>query len=201
MTRRQQKVWQYIQQQLQQQVSPSLREVARAVGLSSVSTVYVHVQALIREGLLAKDSQGRLQFGSAAQQPNNAEETTLPLLGEISAGCPLLAQQQEEPERVNLRQLLGPEHYVLRINGDSMIDDGIVDGALVVIRPTRQIRDGQLVVALVDNTVTTLKRLYREKDGKIRLQPANNDYLPQFYEPERVAIQGSVVGVVSHYQG
>ena len=82
-----------------------------------------------------------------------------------------------------------------------MQEDGILDGALVVIKPAKQVRNGDLVVALVDNTATTLKRLYREKDGKIRLQPANDNYLPQFYAADRVVVQGTVVGVVSHLQG
>jgi repressor LexA len=199
MTSRQEQVFRFVASSIQQRaVSPSIREIARGIGSSSNNTVHRKVQALIAKGWLARDSQGSLVLGEKAL--DLPPSTSLPLLGYISAGLPM--DETEGEEHIDLGNLLlGPEHYLLKVNGDSMQEDGILDGALVVIKPAKQIRNGDLVVALVDNTATTLKRLFHEKDGKIRLQPANSDYLPQFYAADRVVVQGTVVGVVSHLQG
>lgn len=199
MTTRQEKVFRYVAESIEQRnISPSIRDIAAGIGSSSINGVHKMVQTLIARGLLARDNDGLLVLGGAAEQLTSP--ATLPLLGYISAGLPM--EEAEGNERIDLGSLLlGPEHYLLKINGDSMEKDGILDGALVVIKPAKQVRNGDLVVALVDNTATTLKRLYREKDGKIRLQPANDNYLPQFYAADRVVVQGTVVGVVSHLQG
>jgi repressor LexA len=199
MTSRQEQVFRFVASSIQQRaVSPSIREIARGIGSSSNNTVHRKVQALIAKGWLARDSQGSLVLGEKAL--DLPPSTSLPLLGYISAGLPM--DETEGEEHIDLGNLLlGPEHYLLKVNGDSMQEDGILDGALVVIKPAKQVRNGDLVVALVDNTATTLKRLFHEKDGKIRLQPANSDYLPQFYAADRVVVQGTVVGVVSHLQG
>jgi len=199
MTTKQEKVFRYVAASIEQRnISPSIRDIAAGIGSSSINGVHKMVQTLIARGLLARDNDGLLVLGDAAEQL--ASTATLPLLGYISAGLPM--EEAEGDERIDLGSLLlGPEHYLLKINGDSMEKDGIMDGALVVIKPAKQVRNGDLVVALVDNTATTLKRLYREKDGKIRLQPANDNYLPQFYAADRVVVQGTVVGVVSHLQG
>lgn len=199
LTTKQEKVFRYVAESIEHRnISPSIRDIAAGIGSSSINGVHGMVQALIAKGLLARDNDGLLVLGDAAEHLPST--TTLPLLGYISAGLPM--EEAEGDERIDLGSLLlGPEHYLLKINGDSMEKDGILDGALVVIKPAKQVRNGDLVVALVDNTATTLKRLYREQDGKIRLQPANDNYLPQFYAADRVVVQGTVVGVVSHLQG
>jgi repressor LexA len=199
MTSKQEQVFSFVAESIEESnISPSIREIAKGIGSSSINGVHKMVQALISKGWLVRDSEGSLALGEKAQE--RRPSTSLPLLGPISAGLPL--EESEGAEHIDLGNLLlGPEHYLLRINGDSMQEDGILDGALVVIKPAKQVRNGELVVALVDNTTTTLKRLFHEKDGKIRLQPANSDYLPQFYAADRVAVQGTVVGVVSHLQG
>jgi len=199
MTSKQEQVFRFVAESIEESnISPSIREIAKGIGSSSVNSVHRMVQALISKGWLVRDSEGSLVLGEKAQE--RRPSTSLPLLGSISAGLPL--EESEGAEHIDLGNLLlGPEHYLLRINGDSMQEDGILDGALVVIKPAKQVRNGELVVALVDNTATTLKRLYHEQDGKIRLQPANSDYLPQFYAADRVVVQGTVVGVVSHLQG
>ena len=199
MTSKQEQVFRFVAESIEESnISPSIREIAKGIGSSSINGVHKMVQALISKGWLVRDSEGSLVLGEKAQE--RRPRTSLPLLGSISAGLPL--EESEGAEHIDLGNLLlGPEHYLLRINGDSMQEDGILDGALVVIKPAKQIRNGELVVALVDNTATTLKRLYHEQDGKIRLQPANSDYLPQFYAADRVVVQGTVVGVVSHLQG
>lgn len=199
LTIKQEKVFRYVAESIEHRnISPTIRNIAAGIGSSSINGVHRMVQTLISKGLLSRDDDGLLILADAAGQlPSN---TSLPLLGHISAGLPM--EEAESEERIDLGSLLlGPEHYLLKINGDSMEKDGILDGALVVIKPAKQVRNGDLVVALVDNTATTLKRLYREKDGRIRLQPANDNYLPQFYAADRVVVQGTVVGVVSHLQG
>lgn len=199
MTSKQEQVFRFVVESIEQKnVNPSIREIARGIGSSSINAVHKMVQALIAKGWLERDTQGSLVLGDRAQEL--PPRTSLPLLGHISAGLPL--EESEGAEHIDLGNLLlGPEHYLLKVNGDSMQEDGILDGALVVIKPARQVHNGDLVVALVDNTATTLKRIYHEKDGKIRLQPANSNYLPQYYAADRVVIQGTVVGVVSHLQG
>lgn len=199
MTSKQEQVFRFVAESIEESnISPSIREIAKGIGSSSINGVHKMVQALISKGWLVRDSEGSLVLGEKALE--RRPRTSLPLLGSISAGLPL--EESEGAEHIDLGNLLlGPEHYLLRINGDSMQEDGIFDGALVVIKPAKQVRNGDLVVALVDNTATTLKRLYHEQDGKIRLQPANSNYLPQFYAADRVVVQGTVVGVVSHLQG
>jgi len=199
LTTKQEKVFRYVAESIEHRsISPTIREIAAGIGSASINGVHRMVQTLIGKKLLARDHDGLLVLGDAAEQLPST--TSLPLLGYISAGLPM--EETEGEERIDVGYLLlGPEHYLLKVNGDSMLQDGILDGALVVIRPAKQVRNGDLVVALVDNTATTLKRLYHEKDGKIRLQPANDNYLPQFYAADRVVVQGTVVGVVSHLQG
>ncbi|MCA1746265.1 MAG: hypothetical protein LC655_01105, partial [Bacteroidales bacterium] len=158
MTSKQEQVFRFVAESIEESnISPSIREIAKGIGSSSVNGVHKMVQVLISKGWLVRDSEGSLVMGEKAQE--RRPSTSLPLLGSISAGLPL--EESEGAEHIDLGNLLlGPEHYLLRINGDSMQEDGILDGALVVIKPAKQVRNGDLVVALVDNTATTLKRLY-----------------------------------------
>ena len=123
-----------------------------------------------------------------------AEAHVVPIIGEIAAGGPIEAYQ-DASERLSVPDLLAPggDAYVLRVRGDSMVDAHIADGDYVVIRPQHNARDGDIVVAQVEENAVTLKRFYREKD-RIRLQPANEAYAPQFYPDVR--IQGKLIGVI-----
>jgi repressor LexA len=186
---------------------PSVREIAAAVGLASTSAVHHHLSALEREGVLERDATQsramRLKPGAALATgvgadvlTHRAESTTrtLPIIGEIAAGGPIEAYQ-EPAESVSVPELLGggPDTYVLRVRGDSMMDAHILDGDLVVIRPQQSARDGDIVVAQVEENAVTLKRFFKER-GRVRLQPANERYEPQYYEDVRV--QGKLVGVI-----
>jgi repressor LexA len=186
---------------------PSVREIAAAVGLASTSAVHHHLSALEREGVLERDATQsramRLKPSAALAAglgsdvlTQRAESTvrTLPIVGEIAAGGPIEAYQ-EPAENISVPELLGggPDTYVLRVRGDSMMDAHILDGDLVVIRPLQNARDGDIVVAQVEENAVTLKRFFKEP-GRIRLQPANERYEPQFYEDVRV--QGKLVGVI-----
>jgi repressor LexA len=187
---------------------PSVREIARAVGLASTSAVHHHLQSLEREGYLERGAaQSRairltpsaaLELGLASELVPQApvhEAHLLPVIGEIAAGGPIEAYQ-EITEMLPVPDLLAPsgDAYILRVRGDSMIDAAIMDGDYVLIRPQNTARDGDIVVAQVEENAVTLKRFYREKNGRIRLQPANPNYPPQYYD--EVRIQGKAIGVI-----
>jgi repressor LexA len=186
---------------------PSVREIAAAVGLASTSAVHHHLSALEREGFLERDAtQSRaLRLTPAAMLAGGAEAGALggsadadtraiPIIGEIAAGGPIEAYQ-EASETVSVPDLINTTAgtYVLRVRGDSMVDAHIMDGDLVVIREQQTARDGDIVVAQVEENAVTLKRFFKERD-RVRLQPANEGYEPQFYDDVR--IQGKLVGVI-----
>jgi repressor LexA len=186
---------------------PSVREIAAAVGLASTSAVHHHISALEREGILERDAtQSRalrlkpaatLTAGVAGDllaQRSDVETRSIPIIGEIAAGGPIEAYQ-DASETVAVPDLIGAaaDTYVLRVRGDSMLDAHILDGDLVVIRPQQTAQDGDIVVAQVEENSVTLKRFFKER-GRIRLQPANERYEPQYYEDVRV--QGKLVGVI-----
>ena len=194
---------------------PSVREIADAVGLASTSAVHHHLIALEREGLLERGSRssralrltsrGEEELDVEPRRPSMARVTpfrmplerdvlALPVLGEIAAGQPIEAyadgaESLDVPRSLEARD----DTYVLRVRGKSMIDDLIDDGDYVVVQPQATARDGDIVVALLEDNGVTLKRFYREQD-RIRLQPANAEMEP-IYATE-VQIQGKVVGVI-----
>lgn len=186
---------------------PSVREIARAVGLASTSAVHHHLQILEREGYLERGAaQSRairftptaaLRMGLSSElvpQAVTAEAHLLPIVGEIAAGGPIEAYQ-DASESMAVPDLLAPsgDAYVLKVRGDSMIDAHIADGDFVLIRPQSTARNGDIVVAQVEENAVTLKRFYKEKD-RVRLQPANQAYPPQYYPDVR--IQGKLIGVI-----
>ena len=186
---------------------PSVREIAQAVDLASTSAVHHHLQSLEREGMLERGASHsralRLtpsatlragQSGPFPAQVTSIDSHALPVIGEIAAGGPIEAYQ-DASETLTVPDALSSngDAYVLRVRGDSMIDAHITDGDFVVIRPQQTARDGDIVVAQVEENAVTLKRFFREKD-RIRLQPANALYEPQFYPDVR--IQGKLVGVI-----
>jgi repressor LexA len=186
---------------------PSVREIRDAVGLSSTSAVHHHLQILEREGFLERsEAQSRalrltptaaIRLGLTHElvpQSVTADAHVLPIIGEIAAGGPIEAYQ-DASESMAVPDVLAPsgDAYVLRVRGDSMIEAHIADGDFVLIRPQSTARNGDIVVAQVDDNGVTLKRFYKEKD-KVRLQPANAAYPPMFYDDVR--IQGKLIGVI-----
>lgn len=184
--------------------SPTMQELADAMGVSKV-TVFEHVEALIKKGALVRQPHKARSLGLSpdVQLPDEARSTRLPLVGTIAAGSPIEAV--EDREHLDLESLFAPrssttgQHFVLRVRGSSMINDQIRDGDYVVCEKRDAYRNGQTVVALLDSGEATLKRYYRERDGRIRLQPANEAYEPIWVEPDRVQIQGVVIGLVRTY--
>ena len=181
---------------------PSVREIAAAVGLASTSAVHHHLSALEREGLLERDAtQSRaLRLKPAALLENGGtyilghDARRYPILGEIAAGGPIEAYQ-DASETISIPDMISASAatYVLRVRGDSMVDAHIMDGDLVVIREQQTAQDGDIVVAQVDENAVTLKRFFKERN-RVRLQPANDRYEPQYYDAVR--IQGKLVGVI-----
>lgn len=183
--------------------APSIREICTALGLRSTSTVHYHLTALAKRGLIQwEGGKNRaikvLGHGSLAPLPPRAGDEVrgrgLPIVGRIAAGRPIEAIAEHDEYLSFEERFEGPELYVLRVKGDSMIEDHIQDGDYVIIKRQSTASDGEIVVALLDDGEATLKRLYREKDGRIRLQPANSSMQPIFVD--RVTVQGKLVGLL-----
>ncbi len=175
--------------------APTLSEIAESLGLRSKGSLHKHVQALAAAGYLRITSgQTRgLQLTRQAYEQLH----TLPLLGRIAAGQPIEAIPGEDT--LNLTEfLLGPDRFALRVLGDSMVDAGILDGDTVIIERRDTAADGDIVVALIDNSEATLKRL-RHRGDRIELIPANSACQTQVYPAERVQIQGVLVGQLRTY--
>lgn len=171
--------------------APSNDEIAKGIGISSRGVAHRYVSALKEAGYITvvPNKQRNIQLVHASQQ------TGLPLLGKIAAGQPIQAIHQTETVDV-MGSLLGENRYALKVVGNSMVDEGILDGDLVVCEHSEQARNGQIVVALVDEDVATLKRIQANKDNTISLHPANSDYLPMTYEASRIRIQGIYIGLL-----
>jgi len=172
---------------------PTVREIAEAVGLASTSAVHHHLLKLEREGKLQKDatrSRALTIPGSVGGRVVNA-----PIVGEIAAGEPIYAYE-DKTETMSIPGELaakGRDTFVLRVRGKSMIEDHIDDGDYVVVQSQSTARDGDIVVALLEDSRATLKRFFREKD-RIRLQPANGQMQPIYARD--IQIQGKVIGVI-----
>jgi repressor LexA len=177
---------------------PTVREIGEAVGLASPSTVHAHLANLERAGYLRRDpTKPRALELSHRERAAGAEVRVLPLVGEIAAGGPLLAEENVEDHLAVPEPLSrGGEEFLLRVKGDSMIEAGILEGDYVVVHRQQTARDGDIVVALAGEDEAadeaTVKRFFREK-GQIRLQPENSALEPLY--PRHVQILGKVVGV------
>jgi len=180
--------------------SPSLREIAKHFRLSSVATVHQHIKALEEKGYLKSGSEARsIELAPVDDGDFNIGEIiNLPLMGLIAAGEPIEAVQNPEPIAIPAKFVVHKENsYVLQVKGDSMIEDGILDGDYVVIERNPSPNNGDTVVALLDNAYATLKKFYREA-GRIRLQPANKNLKPIYTKDP--LIQGVVRAVIRNYR-
>ena len=203
LTTRQQEIWQFLAEYVDAHgYPPTVREIGDAVGLASPSTVHAHLANLERAGLLKRDPTKPRAIELVGRRREEAQEQaastpTLPLVGRIAAGGPLLAEQEIE-ERIAVPEPLGRNaDFLLRVKGDSMVDAGILDGDIVVVRKQSDARVGEIVVALVGDDESadeaTVKTFHRERNGRIRLQPENAAFEPLY--PEHVEILGKVTGV------
>jgi len=197
LSHRQRQILQYIIQHSEAHgYPPTVREIGQAVGLSSSSTVHAHLRTLEQAGLIRRDAvltrAIRVVAGNI-EQLKLKQVINLPVLGRVAAGSPMLASQDiEDSFPVPKEFLEGGDGFMLRVKGDSMVEDGIMNGDYVIVRRQDTAEDGETIVALVDDEAT-VKRFYRE-NGRIRLQPANSSMKPLWFD--NVRIVGKVVGVL-----
>jgi len=178
-------------------VAPKLREIAQHLGIRSRGTVHRYVRALETAGLIAI-APARARGIELATRPKT-RRTVLPLLGRIAAGRPIEAIAGHD--EIDLSEFfMGPNRFVLRVQGDSMIEDGILHGDMVIVDKRDSADNGEIVVALIDNNEATLKRLHKNRDGSVTLRPANSKLPPLRYAASRVRIQGVVVGQMRSYR-
>jgi repressor LexA len=172
---------------------PSVREIGERVGLSSSSTIHAHLKALERRGLLSRDPTKPRAMRSMDSAPAR-DAVVMPILGRVAAGVPITAQEDIEGEFLLSAAFLprASDAFMLRVQGDSMVDAAILDGDLIVVRPQRTAESGEIVVAMLDGEAT-VKRFYREV-GRIRLQPENRAMTPIYASD--VEIVGRVEAVV-----
>jgi len=199
LTRRQLEIYEFLKTHLDDFAHPpTLDELCDALGLSSRGSLHKQVQALIEAGLV--EPMNHLRRGIrlvATDEPTGPDG--LPLLGYIAAGRPIEAVATPQTVQVPPALRTDSDCYVLQVRGDSMIDEGILDGDWVVIEQRDSARNGEIVVALVDGTEATLKRI-EQRPGKVILHPANAAMKPLSYAPDRVRIQGVIVGQMRRYQ-
>jgi repressor LexA len=194
LTKRQREIFEFIRRYASRYgYPPTVREIGKAVGLHSSSTVHAHLANLEKVGLLRRDPTKPRAIELLVDKAKRAmRRPGLPLLGDVAAGEPILAEENIE-EYLELPAAIGGDDgdYVLRVSGDSMRDDGILGGDYVVVRQAEDALDGEIVVALIGDEAT-VKRFYREKD-RVRLQPANKAYKP--IRTRDAKVLGRVVGV------
>lgn len=179
--------------------APTMQELADQLGTSKV-TIFEHVGALEKKRILRRDKHKARSLEIIADVlPDEDRPTKLPLLGNIAAGSPIEAV--ENREEIDLETLFHSNRgvYVLRVRGESMIEDHLCDGDFVVIERREQARNGEQVVALLDTGEATLKRYYKEPGNKIRLQPANATMEPRIVDAGQCKVQGVVIGVLRSY--
>jgi len=195
LTKRQKEILDFIQNYINSHdYAPSYREIANYFHLNSIATVSDHIDNLKTKGCLTKDFN---EARSLQLTPRWDERTfEIPLMGTIAAGSPIEAIRTNETIDIP-RDMMGKNVFALKVRGDSMIEDGIFNGDYIIIEQTSNPRNGEIVVALIDNENATLKRFYREKDH-IRLQPANSKYKP--IRTNKVVVQGRVKGVIRKFK-
>jgi len=195
LTRRQREIHEYLLAHVDEP-PPSLDELAQGLGMRSRGSLHRHIQALVDAGLVEPMDGKKRGVRLASSRDEGKDE--LPLLGRIAAGQPIAALPQPETFEVPSQLRRDRPCYVLEVDGDSMIDEGIFDGDWVVVEQRDRADNGELVVALIDGEEATLKRIEQRAD-KVILHPANADHAPQEYRPEQVAIQGVVVSQMRRY--
>jgi len=200
LTKRQREILNYLSAYTEQNgYAPSFEEIAETFRYNSLATVHEHLTNLERKGYIKRsyNESRAIEILPTEATPRAIE---LPLLGSVAAGMPIEALEHGEtlsvPESFVGR---GGNHYVLRVRGNSMIDEQIRDGDFVVVNGRQRADNGEMVIALVNGNSATVKKYFRERDGRIRLQPANETMQPIYVHENDIAIQGVVVGVMRRY--
>jgi repressor LexA len=206
LTRRQKEVMDFLSSFIEKHgYSPSYEEIATGLDLASLATVHKHVQALEAKQYVRR-SYNHSRSLEIAERYLNEEKArrpfssggAIPLLGRIAAGSPVEAITN--PETLQFADFVGSENtFALQVRGESMIEDHICNGDFVLVESTPGVKNGEIVVAVVDGSEATLKRYYAEADGRVRLQPANSSMAPIFVDPANLQIQGRVLAVMRKY--
>lgn len=200
LTRRQKQILDYIQDYIAANgYAPSFEEIAGQFGFASLATVHEHLTNLEAKGYIRR-AHNESRSIEVVPPRGQTGATELPLLGQVAAGEPIEALPV--PDTIAVPNDLIPRRgssYVLRVRGDSMIDDHIIDGDYVVVHNRDTADDGEMVIALVQGTSATVKRVYRERGGWVRLQPSNTQMQPIRVHEDDVLVQGVVVGVIRRY--
>lgn len=194
LSKRQREIFEFISSYLSKHgYPPTVREIGKAVGLHSSSTVHAHLSKLEGLGVLRRDPTKPRAIEVLIERAKRVARPGLPLVGSVAAGEPVLAEENIE-EYLEVPSVIGGDSgdYVLKVKGESMIDAGILEGDFVVVRPADTARNGEIVVALVGDDEATVKRYFREKDH-VRLQPENKAMKP--IKSREVSLLGKVVGV------
>ena len=199
LTKRQREILEYLSEFITQHgYAPSLEEIGRRFGLSSLATVHKHLTNLQEKGFI-KRTWNRSRSVEMVPARSGGRAVELPLLGYVAAGMPVEAIASNETISVPETFTGARDTYVLRVRGDSMIDEQIRDGDFVIVEDRKTAENGEMVIALVRGSDVTLKKFYRDPAGRIRLQPANPTMHPIVVDPDQVQIQGVVVGVMRKY--
>ena len=192
LTKSQQKIYDFLKDRSQYGIPPSVREICAATGLKSTSTVHAHLKALENLSYISRDA----GLNRAIHIEGCEQTAQVPILGKVTAGLPILAVEEIQGYLpITASQQRGRELFALTVQGESMKNAGILDGDYVVVERTPTARDGDIVVALIEDEAT-VKRLYRETDC-VRLQPENDAFEPIY--AKEVIILGKVVSVVRYY--
>jgi len=200
LTKRQKEILDYINGFIDEQgYAPSFEEIAQAFGYSSLATVHEHLSNLERKGYIRK-SYNESRSIEMVPREVGSHAVDLPLLGAVAAGLPIEAIQENESLSVPADMIRsGRDNFVLRVEGNSMIDEQIRDGDYIVVSAQPTAQDGEVVVALIAGESATVKKIYREPGNRIRLQPANTTMDPILVDAGDVAVQGVVVGLIRRY--
>ena len=198
LTKRQREILDYLHDFIEGHgYAPSLEEIGRRFGLSSLATVHKHLTNLQEKGFI-KRAWNRSRSVELVPKPAGSRVLELPLLGYVAAGAPIEAVASSESIAVPENFIGRRDTYVLRVRGDSMIDEQIRDGDMVIVENRKTADNGEMVIALLRGSDVTLKKFYRD-NGRVRLQPANPALQPIFVDAAEVKIQGVVVGVMRKY--
>jgi repressor LexA len=200
LTKRQREILTYLSAYSEQNgFAPSFEEIAEQFRYNSLATVHEHLTNLERKGYIKRsyNESRAIEILPSDASPRAIE---LPILGSVAAGFPIEAMESGETYTVpDAMVTRGGSHYVLRVRGNSMIDEQIRDGDFVVVNERQRADNGEMVIAMLSGTSATVKKFYRERDGRIRLQPANETMEPIYVNENDISIQGIVVGVMRRY--
>lgn len=198
LTKRQKEILEYIRSFIDENgYAPSYREIAHYFEFSSTGTIAEYIGILEEKGYLTKEAMEARAIQLTPRFDDGISILAIPLMGVIDAGRPIEAIRTSETIDIP-RDMIGKKTFALRVRGESMIEDGILDGDYIIIEQTSSAKNGDIIVALIDNQNATLKHFYNEK-GSIRLQPANKKMKPMHFAKNRVTIQGKVKGIIRKF--